>query len=127
MTVGSQELWEDSKGMLLALAGSSKYIGNQVGSLAILSSALFLQRQGFMFGMIFGALLYRKAGVSMDAYVEQIPLTINVIHDYYKVFSSSVPNNDYDNPQVSIDSYVAAFADTLESFKTVAPTANCQS
>jgi hypothetical protein len=42
---------------------------------------------------------------------------MKVVHDYYDVFASSVPNEDYSNPQASIDTYVAAFADTLESFK----------
>jgi 3-hydroxyisobutyrate dehydrogenase-like beta-hydroxyacid dehydrogenase len=117
VTVGSESLWDSSKDMLKILAGKSSYIGDQVGSLAILYSALFLPRQGFMFGMIYGALLCKKAGVSMDTYVEHMPLTIKVVHDYYDVFSSSVPNDDYSNPQASIDTYVAAFADTLESFK----------
>ena len=117
VTVGSESLWNNSKSMLKILAGKSSYIGEKVGSLAILYSALFLPRQGFMFGMIYGALLCKKAGVSMDTYVEQMPLTIKIVHDYYDVFASSVPNDDYSNPQASIDTYVAAFADTLESFK----------
>jgi len=117
VTVGSEALWGRSRGMLKVLAGKSSYLGDQVGSLAILYSALFLPRQGFMFGMIYGALLCKKAGVSMDAYVEQLPLTIKVVNDYYEVFASSVPNDDYSNPQASIDTYVAAFSDTLESFK----------
>ena len=117
VTVGSEKLWGISKNMLNVLAGKSSYIGDHVGSLAILYSALFLPRQGFMFGMIFGALLCKKAGVSMDTYVEQMPLTIKVVHDYYEVFASSVPTDDYSNPQASIDTYVAAFSDTLESFK----------
>lgn len=116
VTVGNESLWEQSEEMLKILAGQSTYIGSQVGSLAILYSALFLPRQGFMFGMIYGALLCKKAGVSMDAYVEQIPLTIKVVNDYYEVFASSVPSENYENPQASIDTYVAAFKDTLESF-----------
>ena len=103
--------------MLNVLAGKSNYIGDQIGSLAILYSALFLPRQGFMFGMIYGALLCKKAGVSMDTYVEQMPLTIKIVNDYYEVFASSVPTDDYSDPQASIDTYVAAFADTLESFR----------
>ena len=67
--------------------------------------------------MIYGALLCKKAGISMDTYVEQMPLTIKVVSDYYEVFASSVPTDDYSDPQASIDTYVAAFADTLESFK----------
>jgi len=116
VTVGNEKLWDQSERMLKILAGQSTYIGNQVGSLAILYSALFLPRQGFMFGMIYGALLCKKAGVSMDAYVEQIPLTIKVVNDYYEVFASSVPSENFENPQASIDTYVAAFKDTLESF-----------
>ena len=46
-----------------------------------------------------------------------MPLTIKIVHDYYEVFASSVPNENYSNPQASIDTYVAAFRDTLESFK----------
>jgi 3-hydroxyisobutyrate dehydrogenase-like beta-hydroxyacid dehydrogenase len=117
VTVGSESLWNNSKDMLKVLVGKSSYIGDEVGSLAILYSALFLPRQGFMFGMIYGALLCKKAGVSMDTYVEQLPLTIKVVHDYYDVFASSVPNKDYSNPQASINTYVAAFADTLNSFR----------
>jgi len=116
VTVGNEKLWEQSERMLKILAGQSAYIGNQVGSLAILYSALFLPRQGFMFGMIYGALLCKKAGVSMETYVEQIPLTIKVVNDYFEVFASSVLSDDFENPQASIDTYVAAFKDTLESF-----------
>ncbi len=100
--------------MLSAVAASKSSL--LIGSLAILYSALFLPRQGFMFGMIYGALLCKKAGVSMDAYVEQLPLTIKVVNDYYAVFASSVPSENFENPQASIDTYVAAFKDTLESF-----------
>ncbi len=76
--------------MLKTLARKSSYIGDKIGSLAILYSALFLPGQGFMFGMIYGAFLYKKAGVSMKTHVEQIPLTIKVVDDYYDVFASSV-------------------------------------
>jgi len=116
VTVGSDSLWNDSKDLLKVLAGKSSYIGDEIGSLAILYSALFLPRQGFMFGMIYGALLCKKAGLPMDTYVEQLPLTIKVVHDYYDVFASTVPSGDYSNPQASINTYVAAFADTLSSF-----------
>jgi 3-hydroxyisobutyrate dehydrogenase-like beta-hydroxyacid dehydrogenase len=117
LAVGSADLWNSSKDMLNSLAGKSTYIGDQVDSLAILFSAMFLSRQGYMFGMIYGALLCKKAGVSMETYVEQLPLTIKDVADYYEDFASSVPNDDYSNPQASIDTYVAAFTDTLKTFK----------
>ena len=117
VTVGEEALWQQSEAMLKTLAGKSCYIGSDTGALAIIYSSLFLPRQGFMFGMIYGALLCKKAGLPLSTYVEQLPLTIKVVHDYYDVFSSSVLSGDFDNPQASIDTYVAAFADTLESFR----------
>lgn len=117
VTVGDEALWEQSEKMLKTLAGKSTYIGDNIGSLAILYSALFLPRQGFMFGMIYGALLCKKAGLPLHTYVEQMPLTIKVVHDYYDVFASSVLSDNYSDPQASIDMYIAAFADTLESFR----------
>ena len=90
VTVGDEALWEQSEKMLKTLAGKSTYIGDNIGSLAILYSALFLPRQGFMFGMIYGALLCKKAGLPLHTYVEQMPLTIKVWHDFYDVFAASV-------------------------------------
>ena len=116
ITVGEESLWQQSEKLLKCLAGKSSYVGEDIGALAILYSALFLPRQGFMFGMIYGALLCNKAGLPLASYVEQLPLTIKVVHDYYDVFSTSVLADDYSNPQASIDVYVAAFADTLKSF-----------
>jgi 3-hydroxyisobutyrate dehydrogenase-like beta-hydroxyacid dehydrogenase len=117
ITVGDEPLWDQTASMFGILAGKSSYVGEDIGALAILYSALLLPRQGFMFGMIYGALLCRKAGLPLATYVEQMPLTIKVVHDYYDVFSSSVPAGNYDDPQASIDVYAAAFADTLESFR----------
>jgi len=117
ITVGEEPLWRQSEAMLKCLAGKSAYAGEDIGALAILYSALLLPRQGFMFGMIYGALLCKKAGLPLSTYVDQMPLTIKVVHDYYDVFSTSVLLDDYSDPQASIDVYVAAFADTLESFR----------
>jgi len=117
VTVGDESVWRQFEPVLHVLAGKSSYVGTDIGALAILYSALLLPRQGFMFGMIYGALLCRKAGLPLETYVEQMPLTIKVVHDYYDVFSSSVLAEDYSDPQASIDTYVAAFADTLESFR----------
>jgi len=117
IAVGEEPVWRQNEKLLECLAGKSSYVGEDIGALAILYSALLLPRQGFMFGMIYGALLCRKAGLPLANYVEQMPLTIKVVHDYYDVFSSSVLADDYSDPQASIDVYVAAFADTLKSFE----------
>ena len=66
-----------------------------------------------MFGMIWGALICAKAGVSMEDYVDQIPLTLSVTHDYVDIFSNTVPGEDFDDPPASLATYHAAFQDVL--------------
>ncbi len=115
VTVGKESVWTECAPILRALAGKSSYIGSSPKALAAIYASLFLPRQGFMFGMIYGALICQKAGVSMEAYVEQLPLTIKVVHDYYDVFAASVPSGDYSNPPASLGTYYAAFQDTLNT------------
>lgn len=117
VTVGPEGVWRKCGPIVKRLAGKSSYIGGNVEALAALFAALFLPRQGFMFGMIYGALICEKAGISMDDYVEQIPLTIKVVHDYYDVFAATVPSRDFSNPPASIGTYLAASQDVLDSFK----------
>ena len=113
LVVGEEALWLRHEAMLRTLAGASARIGDSPKALAAIYAALFLPRQGFMFGMIYGALICQRAGVSMEDYVAQLPLTIKVVHDYYDVFAASVPSQDFDDPPASISTYQAAFQDVL--------------
>ena len=115
VTVGDQAAWVSCEPVLKSLAGKSTYIGESPAALAAIYASLFLPRQGFMFGMIYGALICEKAGVSMDAYVEQLPLTIKVVKDYFDVFAHSVPSGNFADPPASIGTYMAAFEDTLNT------------
>ena len=115
VTIGVEDVWNDCAPILKTLAGKSAYIGTSPKALAAIYASLFLPRQGFMFGMIYGALICEKAGVSMDTYVEQLPLTIKVVQDYYDVFAASVPSGDFSNPPASLGTYYAAFQDTLNT------------
>ena len=115
VTVGNENAWSECRPILKTLAGKSTYIGSNPKALAAIYASLFLPRQGFMFGMIYGALICEKAGVSMEDYVEQLPLTIKVVHDYFDVFAASVPIGDFSNPPASIGTYMAAFEDTLKT------------
>lgn len=117
VTAGNEAAWTAHAAMLRALAGKSSYIGADVGALAALFAGLFLPRQGFMFGMIYGALVCEKAGVPMQTYVEQLPLTLKLVHDYYDVFAASVPTADFSNPPVNIATLLAAFEDVLDTFE----------
>lgn len=115
VTVGDEYVWNERASMLKQLAGKSTFIGANVAALAALFGALFLPRQGFMFGMIYGALLCEKAGISIEDYIAQIPLTLSVVHDYYDVFAATVPSQDFEDPPASIGTYQAAFQDVLET------------
>lgn len=116
VTAGSQAAWTAHADMLRSLAGKSSYIGADVGALAALFAGLFLPRQGFMFGMIYGALICEKAGVPMQTYVEQLPLTLKLVHAYHDVFASSVPSGNFSNPPVTMETLLACFDDVLETF-----------
>ena len=68
-----------------------------------------------MFGMIYGALICEKAGVSMEDYVAQIPLTIKIVQDYYDLFAATVPSGNFDDPPASLGTYHAALQDVVNS------------
>jgi 3-hydroxyisobutyrate dehydrogenase-like beta-hydroxyacid dehydrogenase len=116
VTAGSEAAWRAHAAMLRTLAGQSSFIGADVGALAALFAALFLPRQGFMFGMIYGALICEKAGVPIRTYVEQLPVSLKLVHAYFDVFARSVPVGDFSNPPVSMATLLACFDDVLESF-----------
>jgi 3-hydroxyisobutyrate dehydrogenase-like beta-hydroxyacid dehydrogenase len=113
LTVGPQHVWENSEEVLKTLAGQSARIGENPKALAAIYASLVLPRQGFMFGMIYGALICEKAGVSMGDYVRQLPLTIKVVHDYYDIFANTVPDRNFSDPPASMATYYAAFEDVL--------------
>ena len=102
VTVGPEETWTEHQKMIKILAGKSVCIGEDPTALAAIYASLFMPRQGFMFGMIYGAMVCEKAGVSMDDYVNLLPLTIKIVHDYYDVFAASVPSQNFADPPASI-------------------------
>lgn len=115
LAVGRKETWEYSREIFGALAGKSALIGQDPIALAAIYASLVLPRQGFMFGMIYGAMICEKAGISMESYVEVLPLTIRIVHDYYDLFAATVPQGDFADPPASLGVYHAAFQDVLKT------------
>ncbi|RLA09246.1 MAG: hypothetical protein DRQ59_13375 [Gammaproteobacteria bacterium] len=113
------EIWAEYQPVIMALGGKSTYVGDQPAALAVLFAALFTTRQSFMFGMIYGALACQKAGIPLDAFVNQIPVSIKMMQDYYELFAATVPAGDYSNPEASMTTYAAAIDDTLGTFKSL--------
>lgn len=116
VTVGEESAWTAARGALTTLGGKSSYIGPDVRALPAIFAGLFLPRQAFMFGMIYGAVVCRKAGIPMQDYVDLIPLTLKVVHDYYDIFAETVPAEAFDDPPASIGAYKAAFQDVVDTF-----------
>jgi len=119
ITVGSESTWAEYQSLIKVLGGKSTYAGDQPAALAVLFAALFTTRQSFMFGMIYGALACQKAGIPLDAFVNQIPVSIKVVQDYYDLFAATVPSGNYSNPEASMTTYAAAIDDTLGTFKNL--------
>jgi 3-hydroxyisobutyrate dehydrogenase-like beta-hydroxyacid dehydrogenase len=117
VTVGDEGAWDAASDVLKTLGGRSRHLGPNIAALPALFAGLFLPRQAFMFGMIYGALICEKAGISMEDYAAQIPLTLKVTHDYYDIFARTVPTQDFSDPPASIKAYAAAFRDVVETFE----------
>ena len=119
LTVGGHKAWDRFGGIVTTLGGKSAYVGEQPSALAALFAGLFTVRQGFMFGMIYGALVCRKAGIPMQVYADQIPASLKLVHDYYDLFARTVPEEDFENPEASIKVYALAQEDALKTFRTL--------
>ena len=116
LTVGSSASWLTYGPVILKLAGRSACIGRAPSALAAMFAGLFSVRQGFMFGMIYGALVCKKAGVPMQVFSDQIPASLKLVHDYYSLFERSVPSGEFANAEASMKVYALAQEDALKTF-----------
>ncbi|NOE19547.1 NAD(P)-binding domain-containing protein [Ruegeria atlantica] len=115
LTVGSAGTWDRYGEVIRCLGGKSAQIGEKPATLAALFAGLFTVRQGFMFGMIYGALVCQKAGVPMQVYADQLPATIKLVNDYYGLFARTVPTEDYDDAEASLKVYALAQEGALKT------------
>jgi 3-hydroxyisobutyrate dehydrogenase-like beta-hydroxyacid dehydrogenase len=118
LTVASPGTWVTYGPIILTLGGRSACIGQKPLALAAMFAGLFTVRQGFMFGMIYGALVCKKAGVPMQIFSDQIPASIKMVNDYYSLFAKSVPTSTYADAEASMKVYALAQEDALKTFKS---------
>ena len=119
LTVGHSSTWERYGNNITQLRGKSAHVGETPAALAALFAGLFTVRQGFMFGMIYGAHVCRKAGIPMQVYADQIPASLKLVNDYYGLFAKTVPQGDFDNAEASLKVYALAQEDALKTFKSL--------
>jgi 3-hydroxyisobutyrate dehydrogenase-like beta-hydroxyacid dehydrogenase len=117
--VGAADVWETWQAAINTLGGGSTLVGGEAGMLAALFAALFTTRQGFMFGMIYGGLVCKKAGIPLDTFARQVPVSLGVLPSYHKYFADTVPVGKFDNPPATMATYAAALDDALSTFKAV--------
>jgi 3-hydroxyisobutyrate dehydrogenase-like beta-hydroxyacid dehydrogenase len=117
LVAGAEEVWRQNEAIIRAMGPASDYIGENVASLAALFAALFLPRQGFMFGMIYGALIAERAGISAQAYFKQVPTSQKVVGDYVKVAKETISSGDFSNRGASLNVYEAAIKDMMDTFE----------
>ncbi len=119
LTIGGAGSWDKYGDIIQTLGGKSANVGEQPSALAALFAGLFTVRQGFMFGMIYGALACQKAGIPMQVFSDQLPATLKLVNDYRDLFSRTVPSEDYDKAEASLKVYALAQEDTLKTFESL--------
>ncbi len=119
ITAGPEAIWTQYAPVIKILGGKSTYVGDQPAALAALFAALFTARQGFMFGMIYGALACQKASVPLDVFVDQLPASIKLVQEYYDEFAATVPSGQFSDRPASMAIYAAALDDALVTFKSL--------
>ena len=119
LTAGKPEVWEKWENLIKTLGGSSVYVGDRAAMIPTLFAALFTTRQGFMFGMIYGGLICRKAGISLEEFARQVPVAMGVMPSYHQYFSDSVVDEKFESPEASMTTYAAALDDALSSFEAL--------
>ena len=117
--VGTEEQWTSHSPIITSMGGNSVRVGDQAGMLAALFAGLFTVRQGFMWGMIYGALACKKAGISMQAFSDLVPISMGMMKPYYDYFAATAPNATYDDPPATMQTYAAALEDVLASFEAL--------
>ncbi len=119
LMVGNQEVWNRWEKLIKALGGGSVCVGDKAAMLPTLFAALFTARQGFMFGMIYGALACKKAGISPETFARQVPISMGVMPSYYQYFVDTVAEGNFESSDASMATYAAALDDTLSTFEVL--------
>jgi 3-hydroxyisobutyrate dehydrogenase-like beta-hydroxyacid dehydrogenase len=119
MTAGRQDVWTKWENLIKTLGGSSVCVGDQPGMVPTLFAALFTTRQGFMFGMIYGGLICKKAGIPLEEFARLVPISMGVLPSYHKYFSDTVADEIFESSEASMATYAAAIDDALRTFEAL--------
>jgi 3-hydroxyisobutyrate dehydrogenase-like beta-hydroxyacid dehydrogenase len=116
LCAGPRDVWDACAATVKTLGGASAHVGTSATAVPGLFAAMFTARQGFMFGLIYGGAVCRKAGLPMEVFAEQVPVTLGMAGNYAELFRRSVPSRAYDNSEAPVSVYLAALDDALATF-----------
>ncbi len=117
LCAGPPEVWDRWSDAIRVLGGASAHVGTEAAAIPGLFAAMFTARQGFMFGLIYGGAVCRKAGLPMEVFAAQVPVTLGMAGNYADLFMRTVPTRDYDDPGATVAVYLAALEDVMATFE----------
>jgi len=117
LCAGPPEVWERFAEVIHTLGGASAHVSTEPTAIPGLFAAMFTARQGFMFGLIYGGAVCRKAGLPMEAFAKQVPVTLGMAGNYADLFMRTVPTRDYGDPGATVAVYLAALEDVMATFE----------
>ena len=117
LCAGPPEVWDRWQDAIKLLGGASAHVGTEAAAIPGLFAAMFTARQGFMFGLIYGGAVCRKAGLPMEAFAAQVPVTLGMAGNYADLFMRTVPTRTYDDPAATVAVYLAALDDVMATFE----------
>lgn len=118
LCAGPVKVWRAHSDSIRAMGGASAHVGTTAAAIPGLFAAMFTARQGFMFGLIYGGAVCRKAGLPMDVFAAQIPVTLGMAGKYAETFIRNVPTRNYDDSAAPVSVYLAALDDVMSTFET---------
>jgi len=117
LCAGPPEVWDRWGDAIRTLGGASAHVGTEAAAIPGLFAAMFTARQGFMFGLIYGGVVCRKAGLPMEVFAAQVPVTLGMAGNYADLFMRTVPTRDFDDPGATVAVYLAALEDVMATFE----------
>ena len=116
LCAGPRQAWDRTCDVIKILGAASAHVGTEASAIPGLFAAMFTARQGFMFGLLYGGAVCLKAGVPIEVFVAQVPVTLNMARNYADLFVRTVPSKDFDNPGATVSVYLEALNDVMATF-----------
>lgn len=122
LCAGPADVWDRSADIIKTLGGASAHVGTTAAAIPGLFAAMFTARQAWMFGLIYGGAVCKKAGLPVQAFVDQVPVTFGMAANYSKLFADTVPTGDYDDAGATVQVYLNALEDVMATFTSTGTT-----